>query len=109
MDTPALRAQGLSGRQGLPRGRGMLFVFDRAERHAFWMKDMHFDIDIIWITGGEIVDLVHARAPSPGAPPPTYTPDSAAEYVLEVVAGTAAERGWAKGSPVGIEWLGERP
>src|SRR5690349_20381775 len=49
-DTDATREQGLSGALGLGTTEGMLFLFDYPGRPAFWMKDMLFSIDIIWIS-----------------------------------------------------------
>src|SRR3989344_9467711 len=43
------RAKGLSKREGLKENEGTLFVFERPGKHHFWMKDMNFPLDIIWI------------------------------------------------------------
>src|SRR3989338_5701660 len=48
-DTPESRERGLSGRDGLASDEGMLFVFQNDGYHTFWMKDMLFSIDIIWL------------------------------------------------------------
>ena len=62
--TPAARARGLSGRESLASMTGMLFVFETGRASAFWMKDMLFSLDFVWI--GEdctVVDTtVHAAA-----------------------------------------------
>jgi uncharacterized membrane protein (UPF0127 family) len=105
VDTPELRALGLSGRAGLPPGEGMLFVFEKADRHSFWMKGMSFDIDILWIDLEKVVHIARAAAPKAGDQLATYRPEQSASYVLEVVAGTAESRGWVVGSPVGIRGL----
>lgn len=47
--------KGLGGRKKLCKNCGMLFIFDEAEKHSFWMKDMRFHIDIVWLFDGEIV------------------------------------------------------
>ena len=57
------RRQGLSGRPSLAPGEGMIFPYDPPEQPSFWMPDMHFDIDILWIRQGKIIDL-HARVPT---------------------------------------------
>ena len=49
VDTDAARQLGLMFRENLPEGRGMLFVFEDEGRYGFWMKNMKFPIDIIWI------------------------------------------------------------
>lgn len=51
------KARGLSGRLGLKKNEGMLFIFEAAERYGFWMKDIRFPIDIIWIRDRKIVGL----------------------------------------------------
>ena len=48
-DTEAARQLGLMFRENLPEGRGMLFIFEDEGRYGFWMKNMKFPIDIIWI------------------------------------------------------------
>src|SRR3989338_5042145 len=48
-DTPEKRALGLSGRETLGNDEGMLFVFDEPNTRQFWMKNMNFALDIIWI------------------------------------------------------------
>jgi hypothetical protein len=48
-DEPAERALGLSAHMSLEEGYAMLFVFDEMGRYPFWMKDMDFAIDMLWI------------------------------------------------------------
>ena len=82
--TPLSRAKGLSGRKSLDEGAGMLFVFDADVKPQFWMKDMNFPLDFIWIRGEEIRDL------SPNIPfdyPGLLTPRDKVDKVLEVNAG----------------------
>lgn len=85
------RAQGLSGREELKKNTGMFFVFDEADRYGFWMKDMKFNIDIIWLNDhGEIIYM--KESVSPDTYPETFAPETPALYVLEVPAGFAAEK-----------------
>jgi uncharacterized membrane protein (UPF0127 family) len=103
-DTFESRARGLSGRRRLPEGRGMLFVYGRADRYGFWMPDMHFDLDLVWIRGDRVAEIT---PDVPHDPPegglPVYRPSVAVDRVLEVPAGTAARLGWAAGDPVVVE------
>lgn len=90
-----LRRLGLSGRDGLGENSGMLFVFDREDIYDFWMKDMKFPLDIIWIKNNKVADL-EENVPSPlaGAPDaslPVYKPEAPADLVLEVKAGFAGK------------------
>ena len=84
--TVAERTQGLSGRQSLDEGTGLLFIFDKSGQYPFWMKDMNFPIDIIWL--GEDFRIVSIeKNVSPKSYPKTFGGDKEARYVLEVVAG----------------------
>lgn len=90
-DTLPERMQGLSGRATLPPGNGMLFIFDEADLHGIWMKDMNFPIDIIWFnTFGEVSHF--EEHVSPDTYPDTFYPLSPSLYVLEVPAGFVNEK-----------------
>ncbi|MBI4159876.1 DUF192 domain-containing protein [Candidatus Wolfebacteria bacterium] len=88
--TPAEITRGLSGRRSLDPDAGMLFVFEKADRYRFWMPDMRFPIDILWINDGTIVDIdADASNIFDPANPKFYTPQAPVRYVLEVNAGFA--------------------
>jgi hypothetical protein len=97
--TPEQRAQGLSGRQSLPAGQGMLFVFPQPETPGFWMKDMNFSIDIIWITAENVVAGVTENL-TPESYPKMFYPPSPILYVLEVSAGFVKQHNIQKGDEV---------
>ena len=85
-DTPEKRSVGLSGHEELAPDEGMLFVFPEDGIYAFWMKDMRFSIDILWISReGVIVDMQQKVAPE--TYPAAYTPRKEARYVLELPSG----------------------
>lgn len=87
-DTESARGQGLSGRAGLAADEGMLFVFPEDGEYAFWMKDMLFPIDILWISAdGTVVYM--AENVSPDTYPQSFRPNAPARYVLELPAGYA--------------------
>lgn len=89
-DTDEARQRGLSGRRGLAADEGMLFVFPQDGAYAFWMKDMLFSIDILWISGdGKVVYM--AEDVSPDTYPQSFRSDVPARYVLELPAGYAKE------------------
>ena len=88
VDTVESRAKGLGGRSELPAGEGMLFDFSRPDRTCFWMKDMQFPIDMIWIDPQGRVTHIE-RNVLPETYPNKYCGDG--QYVLEVRAGTVAD------------------
>ena len=103
--TPEEKRIGLSGREGLAPGSGMLFLYANGRPHEFWMKDMLFAIDIVWIAPDCTVgDITHAlRPPRPGAPDSEVLrahPSAEAAHVLEITAGASIEHGLRQGDPV---------
>lgn len=86
--TPALREQGLSGKTGLLDNHVMMFIFPSADKYGFWMKDMLFNIDIVWTDqNGTIVHIEDDL--SPDTYPTAYYPKQPAQLVFEFKAGTA--------------------
>ncbi|HVM73583.1 MAG TPA: DUF192 domain-containing protein [Candidatus Paceibacterota bacterium] len=100
-DTPALQELGLGNRDSLPGGEGMLFVFNADKPYAFWMKDMRFSIDILWLSqNGTIVFI--APNVSPATYPEDFVPTSPARYVLELPAGYAQAHGFKVGDTASL-------
>jgi uncharacterized membrane protein (UPF0127 family) len=94
MRTDAERARGLMSRQGLDEGQGMFFVFNAQDVYPFWMKNMFFAIDILWIDKNKrVVHIESNVAPCIVDPCPVYTPAAKAMYVLEIPAGDAVKNG----------------
>ena len=64
-NTDASRERGLSSHTALLDNQGMLFIFDKPGNYGFWMKDMIFPIDILWIDANfKIIDIESAVATS---------------------------------------------
>jgi len=84
------QARGLMFRNKLPRDRALLFVFERAEFHAFWMKNCRFPIDMVWLDAERhVVHLAESVPPCRRDPCPSYQPLRRALYVVEMNAGQA--------------------
>lgn len=89
-DTPETRQQGLSGFKKLEPDEGMLFVFDEPGIYPFWMKDMQFSIDILWlrkITEQEYRIVHIEQGVSPETFPQSFVSPDLADAVLEVPSG----------------------
>ncbi len=91
------QAKGLGGRASLQANAGMLFPFKYPGDYGFWMKDMRFSIDMVWISSNKKVVSI-----TPGVSPDTYPnvfyPPLAISYVLELNAGDAQRFGIATGT-----------
>lgn len=79
---------GLSGKKCIQKNQGMLFIFEKPGYYPFWMKDMRFPIDILWLSRDKQVIYVQ-RNVAPNSYPKSFTNTSPAEYVVELQAGQA--------------------
>ncbi len=95
------RRIGLSKYDSLPENKSMLFVFDQPGYFQFWMKDMKFPIDIIFILDKKVVYVVkNAPIAKTDAELKQYHPDSPANYVLEINAGLSEKYNIKKGDMI---------
>ncbi len=85
------RKLGLGGREALAENVGMLFIFTKPDKYAFWMKGLKFPLDMIWIKDNTVVDIIKgAQVPAANTPDeqlPRYLPNQIVDSVLEVNAG----------------------
>jgi uncharacterized protein len=98
---------GLSAKEKLDENAGMLFPFETPSYYSFWMKDMKFPIDIIFIKDSRIV-TIHKNAKPPANPndsPPIYNPTEPADTVLEINAGLSEKYNFKEGDVVTFENL----
>jgi uncharacterized membrane protein (UPF0127 family) len=86
-DTLTKQIKGLSGKKNICSSCGMLFIFPDSQVRKFWMKDMNFPLDIIWINNGKIVNISKNLLPEGENPSKTYSSVAQANYVLEINAG----------------------
>lgn len=95
-DTPESQALGLMFRESLPRGAGMLFLYERPQPVAFWMRNTLIPLDMIFADETGTVRRVHHEAvpldetPIPGG--------DAVLAVLEINGGLARRFGIAEGT-----------
>ncbi|HSW99950.1 MAG TPA: DUF192 domain-containing protein [Patescibacteria group bacterium] len=95
-DTMSTRELGLGNRPSLPTDQGMLFSFSHESVQCFWMKDMQFPLDIIWLDRGKrVVHIAHDVTPA--SYPRNYCPSNPAQYVIELNAGQASRATVQKG------------
>ncbi len=85
-DSVCKNITGLSGKKDLSSDEGMLFIFDKSGNNGFWMKDMNFSIDILWI-GEDFSILGIEKSLKPGTYPQVFGQNYLSKYVLELPAG----------------------
>jgi len=96
------RSLGLSGHAPLAENEGLLFLFPKEVIPSFWMKDMGFAIDIIWIVGDRVEGFTQSAQPE--TPPTTYYKSkSPVNRVLEVSAGFVEKNQVKVGDQLDIE------
>jgi uncharacterized membrane protein (UPF0127 family) len=105
--TGELMSKGLSVKNQLRENESMLFIFEEPLRHTFWMKDMKFPIDIIWLdSNGKIVHIEENLMPCPLVLIcPSYAPNADSQYVLETIAGFAQRHNISLGTTIKFELL----
>lgn len=105
-NTDEAMQRGLSFREKLENDKGMLFDFTKSgiQKPGFWMKDMLFSIDIIWIDKDNTVIAVSDNVPvqSKDSNYTIYYPPSDVTHVLEVPAGWSKKNNVTVGSNISL-------
>ena len=97
---------GLSSKDKITEDQGMLFLFDKPDYYSFWMKEMKFPIDIIYIVNDKVTTVIsNVKPPSSSVNLPIYQPKEKSDMVLEVNAGLAEKYKIQKGTTIKIENL----
>lgn len=98
-DDDAERARGLMFRDALPADQGMLFIHERQEPLAYWMKNTRIPLDILYFDGNRRLVSQQRDVPpcSAGDRCPPYPSGAPARFVLELNAGEAARLGLRDG------------
>ena len=103
-DTLSQQVRGLSGRASLDPDRGMLFVYDDVQVRNFWMKDMRFPLDVLWISNGRVVGIEeNIPFESGDGSVVRFKSNEPADMVLEVNSGWIAEHGVKTGEAVKLD------
>lgn len=85
-ESMAEKQKGLSGRNFMRKNNGMLFIFSQPDSYPFWMKNMKFPIDIIWLDENlQIINI--EKNITPDTFPKKFMPRLPAKYALEVNGG----------------------
>ena len=88
------RELGLMHRKKIDSDQGMLLVFEQANYHSIWMKNMKIPLDLLWLDREKrIVHIEQNVPPCKEDPCPSYSSRFPAMYVLEIKAGSVDEHG----------------
>jgi uncharacterized membrane protein (UPF0127 family) len=103
-DTYATRYVGLSETDRLPADRGMLFVHGGVDERTYVMRNMSFDLDIVFADADGTITAIHeAPAPGPEADGADQHYSGRAKYVLELNRGWTADHGVERGDSLVFE------
>ena len=84
--------RGLSGRASLAPDSGMLFVYKDKDIRYFWMPNMSFALDVLWIADGTVVGLQeNIPYQADNGSIPRFQSNASVDMVLEVNAGWIAQ------------------
>ncbi len=101
-NTPTLQSRGLSGRTSMSADHGMLFVFTHPSIYGFWMKDMNYPLDMVWVDAEHRVVSINTDIATSTYPNAIF-PVSNVLYVLELSAGASRHFGIATGTVLKFE------
>lgn len=104
-DSPEALQKGLSDRKSLPKDQGLLFIFDNKAYHTFWMKNMQFPIDIIFIEDNKIISIQKNAQPPKNINEELslYKPTKPINKVLEINAGLSEKFDFKSGDMIEIK------
>lgn len=107
-ETPEEKQIGLSQRNSIDENEGMIFKFEKPDYYSFWMKNMRFPIDIIFIKENKITTIYKFVDPpkTENESLQVYQPKEPSDIVLELKEGTSDKYGFKEGDVVKIENLG---
>ena len=98
----ASRERGLSGVKVLDDKQGMLFIFPTPLIPLFWMKEMNFSLDMVWIDENKVVVDITTNI-SPETFPNTFSPRVPIVYILEINTGVAEKIGLKVGTKLNFD------
>ena len=100
-DDPNERALGLGKRKNICQQCGMLFLFEEKSPRGFWMKDMQFGLDILWVEDDRIVFIEQNISPDFDQ---VMKPPFSVDKVLELPAGTCQQKGIEIDDRIEFSW-----
>jgi hypothetical protein len=103
--TPQQQSLGLMYRDELSGDRGMLYTIDPPRPVKFWMQNMRFPVDIVYLQDGEIEAIQMEAQPCDATACPTYSSKTTVDQMIQLRGGTTAQLGLKVGDRVPIQFL----
>lgn len=100
--TVSEQEKGLGNRTSLNTNSGMLFIFNTPGNYGFWMKDMEFPLDIIYINNNKIINIFTLKKPNNNSQLQIVYPKKPSKYVLEINANLSKKYNLKTGDSVKI-------
>ncbi len=97
------RQRGLMFRKSMADDRGMIFVFERKDQHAFWMHNTCIPLDMLFIDEDGLIVGIEENTPTMSDD--TFAVGCASKYVLEMNAGWTRKHGVVAGQKVKLDGL----
>jgi|SRR5215467_13787987 len=97
---PSEMEHGMMYRDALPQGHGLLFVHQKPAPYRYWMSNVKFPLDIIFMDASHKIVEISANTPICTTKPEdclTYGGHHLEQYVLELRAGEARRLGLHEG------------
>jgi len=104
VNTAQSRNQGLMHRSFLCANCGMLFIFEKADKYSFWMKNTPLPLSIAFIAADGSILNIEKMQPNTLD---THHAQGAALYALEMNSGWFAQHGIKRG--ITVKGLGQAP
>lgn len=98
---------GLSYLESMPSDHGMAFIYKTADIYPFWMKDMNFDLDFIWVRNGKIVEVTPYVSSKPIDQFKITKPYTAVDTVIELNVGQIEANQLGVGDTVSMRYLNQ--
>lgn len=92
-----LQGQGLSGRDSIGKNQAMVFSYEKPKQLCFWMKDMKFAIDMVWLDSSKKVVATEQNV-KPDTYPKNFCHDG--QYVVELAANSIKQLDLKSGDTV---------
>jgi uncharacterized membrane protein (UPF0127 family) len=99
-DTNEKRTNGLSNKT-ISSSEGMIFIYKQPGYRRFWMKEMSYSLDLLYLNNNRVIDYHENIAPD--TYPKTFTSSTPANKIIELKAGEIKNASIKKGDVLNFQ------